>query len=61
LDRRSRNISTNDRYKHTMLIRSLLVSINSDYKRRFGTPTVKEEDQDLLIPNEPSRDIEMAA
>ena len=64
LDRRSRDISAADRCKHAELIRNLLVSINDDYKRRFGTPAVKEEEPDLhmnLRSNELSRDIEMAA
>jgi len=64
LDRRSGDISDDERRKHTELIRNLLVSINSDYKRRFGTPNVKEEEEDMstnLISNESSRDIEMTA
>jgi glutathionyl-hydroquinone reductase len=63
LDRRRREISADDRHKHVELIRSLLLSINSDYKRRFGTPQVKDEEEDFsknLVSNE-SRDIEMAA
>jgi hypothetical protein len=64
LDRRSRDISDDERRRHTELIRNLLVSINSDYKRRFGTPKVKEEEEDTsrnLILNESPRDIEMTA
>lgn len=54
LDRR-REITTEERRKHTELIRDLLVSINGDYKSRFGTPPpvssveVKEEEEDMRM------------
>jgi hypothetical protein len=64
LDRRSKEIpAEEDRRKHVELIRSLLVSINTDYKRRFGMPYVKvkeEEDERMnLISSESPRDVEM--
>jgi hypothetical protein len=60
LERQNRNIPSQDRRKHIELIRSLLVTINNDYKRRFGTPDVKDE-EDVAMHLVPSRDIEMAA
>lgn len=62
---RSKEISAEDRRKHAELIRDLLVSINNDYKKRFGTPyvRVKEEEEDSmnLIMSESLRDVEMTA
>lgn len=62
---RSKEISANDRRRHAELIRDLLVSINNDYKKRFGTSHVKVEDEGderiNLISSESSRDVEMAA
>ena len=58
LDRRRRDISAEERRKHTKLIWNLLVSINNDYKQRFGTPKVKGS---INISYESSRDIEMTA
>lgn len=59
LDRRSRE---DERRKHAELIRYLIISINTNYKIRFGTPKVKEEDVSMhLIPHQSSRDVEMTA
>jgi hypothetical protein len=61
---RSKEISAEDRRKHAELIRDLLISINNDYKKRFGTPhvRVKEEDDSMnLISSELPRDVEMTA
>jgi len=38
LDRPPREISAEERRRHALLIRNLLISINNDYKRRFGSP-----------------------
>lgn len=63
LDRRNKEIPDEDRRKHAELIRNLLVSINNDYKRRFGVPYVKvkeEEDEGMnLLASESPRDVEM--
>lgn len=61
LDRRRREASADDRRKHVELIRDLLLSTNNDYKRRFGIPKIKAEEEDLSRNLISSRDIEMAA
>jgi hypothetical protein len=40
---RPRDITAAERRKHALVIRSLLISINNDFKRRFGTPATRSE------------------
>jgi hypothetical protein len=40
---RPREITAAQRRKHASVIRNLLISINNDFKRRFGTPATRSE------------------
>lgn len=61
LDHLTKEISPEDRRKHAELIRNLLVKINEDYRKRYGTPKMAIKTES---PRSPSRvlsaDVEMA-
>jgi len=60
LDRLAKEVPPEERKKHAELIRNLLVRINQDYKKRYGSPppTVRTKVEEMAsIP----RDVEMAA
>jgi hypothetical protein len=40
---RPREITAAERRKHALVIRNLLLSINNDFNRRFGTPAARRE------------------
>ncbi|KAF8665281.1 hypothetical protein AX16_000302 [Volvariella volvacea WC 439] len=54
-----REITPTERRGHMELIRNLLVTINNDYKARFGTPHSAPRESPLA--DEESRDVEMAS
>lgn len=57
LENRTREISPEERKSHAELIRNLLVSINVEYKERYGKPHAKP----LQAHNESSRDVDMVS
>ncbi|KAG0704399.1 hypothetical protein DFH29DRAFT_912190 [Suillus ampliporus] len=59
LDHMTKEVTPEDRRKHAELIRNLLVKINKDYRKRFGTPQL--ESSGVLRTRQPSVDVEMAA
>ncbi|KAG2369543.1 hypothetical protein BDR07DRAFT_1323785 [Suillus spraguei] len=59
LDHLTKEVTAGDRRKHAELIRNLLVKINEDYRRRFGSPQI--ESSRTLRTRLPSVDVEMAA
>ncbi len=48
-----REVTSEERRHHAELIKDLLVSINTDYKRRYGTPKMVKKDRIV------ERDVEM--
>ncbi|KAH7885982.1 hypothetical protein F5I97DRAFT_1809864 [Phlebopus sp. FC_14] len=62
LDHLTRDVSLEDRRKHAELIRNLLVKINQDYRKRFGTPRITGNTEFPRPPaRDPTADVEMAA
>jgi len=61
LDHRRKEISPTDRKNHAELIRNLLVIINVDFKKRYGTPPLKVDGVQEMVVRESSRDVEMTA
>ncbi|KAG1784182.1 hypothetical protein EV702DRAFT_1057903 [Suillus placidus] len=59
LDHLTKEVTPEDRRKHAELIRNLLVKINEDYRKRFGSPQM--ETSRVLRTRLPSVDVEMAA
>jgi hypothetical protein len=59
LDHLTKEVTPEDRRKHAELIRNLLVKINEDYRKRFGSPQI--EPSRVLRTRLPSVDVEMAA
>ncbi|KAG2045071.1 hypothetical protein BDR03DRAFT_907703 [Suillus americanus] len=59
LDHLTKEVTSEDRRKHAELIRNLLVKINDDYRKRFGSPQI--ESSRVLRTRLPSVDVEMAA
>ncbi|KAF8641037.1 hypothetical protein AX17_000682 [Amanita inopinata Kibby_2008] len=61
---KTRHVSLQERQRHAALIRDLLVSINTEYRRRFGTPgpvlKQAEDSRDMLARNQ-YMDVEMTA
>lgn len=55
LENRTREIPLEERRQHAELIRNLLVTINMDFKQRYGVPTTRKGAM------ESSRDVEMTA
>jgi len=62
LENRTKDISIQERKQHAELILGMLVTINEDFKKRFGTttPAASAPGRKLLFSEE-SRDVEMAA
>jgi hypothetical protein len=58
LDHLTKEVTPEDRRKHAELIRNLLLRINEDYRKRFGTPQAPPRD---LRTHERYPDVEMAA
>ncbi|KAG2154624.1 hypothetical protein DEU56DRAFT_769456 [Suillus clintonianus] len=58
LDHLTKEVTPEDRRKHAELIRNLLVKINEDYRKRFGSPQMESR---MLRTRPPSVDVEMAA
>ncbi|OAX44453.1 hypothetical protein K503DRAFT_729545 [Rhizopogon vinicolor AM-OR11-026] len=58
LDHLTKEVTPEDRRKHAELIRNLLVRINEDYKKRFGTPQAPSKDSRT---HHRFRDVEMTA
>jgi hypothetical protein len=59
LDHLMKEVTPEDRRKHAELIRNLLVKINEDYRKRFGSPQMASSR--VLRTRLPSVDVEMAA
>ncbi|KAG1760354.1 hypothetical protein EDD22DRAFT_1043907 [Suillus occidentalis] len=59
LDHLTKEVTPEDRRKHAELIRNLLVKINEDYRKRFGSPQMASSR--VLRTRLPSVDVEMAA
>ncbi|KAG2755447.1 hypothetical protein P692DRAFT_20826475 [Suillus brevipes Sb2] len=59
LDHLTKEVTPEDRRKHAELIRNLLVKINEDYRKRFGSPQM--ESSRVSRTRLPSVDVEMAA
>lgn len=51
-----------DRRVHAQLLKDMLVTINSEYRRRFGTPpSAKRETKNGVLLRREERDVEMIA
>jgi len=59
LETRTKEISADERRRHAELIRDLLVSINTEFRKLHGTPAPAPVP--LLVRDEVSRDVEMTA
>jgi len=59
LDHMTKEVTPEDRRKHAELIRNLLVKINEDYRKRFGSPQM--ESSRALRTRLTSVEVEMAA
>lgn len=54
-------ISQEERQRHANLIMEMIVTINNDFKKRFGPIVPREETRRPLYESEASRDVEMTA
>jgi len=65
LENRTKEISLQDRKRHAELILGILVTINKDFKKRFGSPgpapATISSGRKLLFSESSNRDVEMTA
>ncbi|KZT08548.1 uncharacterized protein LAESUDRAFT_41560 [Laetiporus sulphureus 93-53] len=57
--RAARDVTPAQRAAHAHLVRDLLVSINVEYRKRFGTPPPPQDSAPRIQPQEELRDVEM--
>ncbi|KAH7930505.1 hypothetical protein BV22DRAFT_1028227 [Leucogyrophana mollusca] len=58
----TKEVSPEERRKHAELIRNLLVRINEDYRKRYGTPPLRTKTgRESIIPQGRYLDVEMTA